>query len=328
MCECLFFRNPDYTGTEALPPAYAGSNIWNLRLCGEPLFFNVMEIFLIDWHRFLFPCLAAFFLSFICSLGGLSGAVLLLPLQVMYFGLSGPSASATNMLFNVVATPLGIIRHIRKKRMLWPLTKILFFSGIPGIIIGSFIRVTLLPDDGIFRYFAGILILYIAVRLLMSTRTKEEPCENRACLFPEDVRTDGGFVRYAFNGRQYCFSIKKIFLLSLAVGIVSGVYGMGGGAVLSPILTGIYGLPVLTVSASSLAANFANCIVGLIMFALYPLLGISGEISPDWAAGFVMGLGGMAGIYLGALVQPYVPERFVKYMLFALMCYIALSFMS
>ena len=63
----------------------------------------------------LVPVLAAIGISFVTSMGGLSGAFLLLPFQMSFLGYTSPGVSATNHLFNVLACPGGIVRYAREK---------------------------------------------------------------------------------------------------------------------------------------------------------------------------------------------------------------------
>jgi uncharacterized protein len=44
---------------------------------------------------------------------GVSGAVFLLPVQVSLLGVPSPAVTPTNLLFNVVATPGGLLRYRR-----------------------------------------------------------------------------------------------------------------------------------------------------------------------------------------------------------------------
>ena len=68
-----------------------------------------------------FPPAAAFVISFFTSMAGISGAFLLLPLQMSVLGFTSPAVSATNLVFNLVATPAGVYRYGREKRVIWPL---------------------------------------------------------------------------------------------------------------------------------------------------------------------------------------------------------------
>ena len=89
----------------------------------------------------LVPVLAAMGISFVTSMGGLSGAFLLLPFQMSFLGYTSPGVSATNHLFNVLACPGGIVRYAREGRLLWPLALTVAVGTLPGIVLGSLIRV-------------------------------------------------------------------------------------------------------------------------------------------------------------------------------------------
>ncbi|MCG6553763.1 MAG: sulfite exporter TauE/SafE family protein, partial [Candidatus Magnetominusculus sp. LBB02] len=84
----------------------------------------------------LIPPLFAFVLSFFCSMGGVSGAVLILPFQVSFLKFTSPSVNSTNLLYNVVGIPGGVYRYIKEGKMVWPLTWIIIIGTIPGVFIG------------------------------------------------------------------------------------------------------------------------------------------------------------------------------------------------
>jgi uncharacterized membrane protein YfcA len=59
----------------------------------------------------LLPPVVAMVVSFFTSMGGISGAFLLLPFQMSVLNYTDPSVSGTNFIFNIVAIP---------KRVGWP----------------------------------------------------------------------------------------------------------------------------------------------------------------------------------------------------------------
>jgi uncharacterized membrane protein YfcA len=50
------------------------------------------------------------------------------------------------------------------------------------------------------------------------------------------------------------------------------------------------------------------------------------SIAPDWLLGILFGLGGMAGMYLGALCQKYVPAKAIKWMLAVVIVFTAAKY--
>ena len=69
----------------------------------------------------IIPFVVAFVVSFFTSMGGVSGAFLLLPFQVSVLGFTSPAVSSTNLVYNIVAIPSGVYRYIKEGRMAWPL---------------------------------------------------------------------------------------------------------------------------------------------------------------------------------------------------------------
>ena len=67
------------------------------------------------------PFGAALCISFFTSMGGISGAFLLLPFHMSVLGYVNPSVSATNQFFNILACPPGVWRYWREGRLIWPL---------------------------------------------------------------------------------------------------------------------------------------------------------------------------------------------------------------
>ncbi len=126
------------------------------------MFFPVAGIEVDPW---ILP-VVAFIISFFASVGGLSGAFLLLPFQVSVLGFTTPSVSATNQLFNIVAIPGGVYRYFKEGRMVWPLTLAVIIGTLPGVFIGAIVRIQFLPDPKNFKFFAVLELNKSFINLL------------------------------------------------------------------------------------------------------------------------------------------------------------------
>ena len=62
------------------------------------------------------PFFVSLGISFFTSMGGITGALLLLPFQMSVLGYVNPSVSATNQFFNVLACPSGVWAYWREDR--------------------------------------------------------------------------------------------------------------------------------------------------------------------------------------------------------------------
>ena len=269
-------------------------------------------------------------------MGGVSGAFLLLPFQVSVLGFNTPAVSATNQLYNIVAIPSGVYRYIKEGRMVWPLTWVVIVGTLPGVLIGAIIRVQYLPDPRNFKMFVGLVLLYIGSRLLkdilkknriqngklsaeeeFQKLTKEFNSKHGKNQLPRVIVKKFSLTRisYDFYGQNFNINTIGIMSLSLIVGIIGGVYGIGGGAIIAPFFISFFGLPVYTVAGAALMGTFVTSVAGVIFYQIiapfYPHM----AISPDWLLGFLFGLGGFGGMYCGARVQKFVPAKAIKWIL-------------
>jgi uncharacterized membrane protein YfcA len=98
--------------------------------------------------------------------------------------------------------------------------------------------------------------------------------------------------------------------LAAAVGCVGGIYGIGGGSILAPILIGSGRRPA-DVAPAALASTFVTSVAGVITFTILAA-NEHGPVAPDWPTGIALGLGGLAGAYTGARLQSRLPDVFVR----------------
>ena len=283
------------------------------------------------------PPAVAFVISFFTSMGGISGAFLLLPFQVSVLGFNSPAVSATNQLFNIVAIPSGVYRYIKEGRMVWPLTWVVIIGTLPGVLIGAIIRIQYLPDPRNFKMFVGLILLYIGSRLLKEILKKnrikkgnlsaEEQFQKLIKEFnskgdenkplPKVIVTEFSLTRiaYDFYGQNFRINTIGIMALSAIVGIIGGVYGIGGGAIIAPFFISFFGLPVYTVAGAALMGTFVTSIAGVLFYQIIAPFYPNMAISPDWLLGLLFGLGGFGGMYCGARAQKFVPAKIIKWIL-------------
>ncbi|MEU5876523.1 TSUP family transporter [Spirillospora sp. NPDC047279] len=231
---------------------------------------------------------------------GVSGAVFLLPVQLSVLNVPNPAVTPTNLLFNVIAGPGALVRYHRHGQLVGGLTRLLIAGTLPGVVAGALIRVFAVPGPTVFRVLVGLLLLPLGVWLCVRTL---RPRLNKA-------------------GEP---SRRFVGTLALGVGVVGGIYGIGGGSILGPILVG-RGMPVAQVAPAALASTFLTSVVGAGTYAVLSLT-VPGDIAPDWTLGVTCGLGGLVGGYLGARLQPRFPEKALRLVLGALATTLALLYL-
>ena len=244
---------------------------------------------------------AALVISIVTAPVGISGAVFLLPIQLSVLNVPTPSVTPTNLLFNVVATPGALARYRQRRQLTGPLARLLITGTLPGVVVGSIIHVYLAPGPVVFRVLAAAVLLPIGIWLL---------CRGRR-------RTTG-----SAEGDRPGMGARTVTALAMGVGCVGGIYGIGGGSILGPILVGS-GMAVAVVAPAALASTFVTSVVGVLTYAALSFVGAGDNVSPNWLLGVVCGVGGLVGGYLGARLQPRLPETALRVLLGS--CAVALA---
>jgi uncharacterized protein len=231
---------------------------------------------------------AAFLIAALATPAGISGAVLLLPFQVSVLGTPSPSVTPTNLLYNVVATPGALYRYWRQGQTGGRLALVLIAGTLPGVIAGSVIRVRLLPGPRVFDLVVGAVLLPLGIWLALTR--------------PAPPAGHGGPLRL--------IPVPVLVVLAAMVGCVGGIYGIGGGSILAPILIGA-GRPASEVAPAALASTFVTSVAGVVTFTVLSLHQ-HGQVAPSWPTGIALGVGGLAGGYLGARVQSRLPDVLIR----------------
>src|SRR5690606_31811675 len=153
----------------------------------------------------------------------------------------------------------ALLRHHREGLLRGPLTRRLVAGTLPGVVIGAAVRVFAVPGATVFRLLVAALLLPLGLWLVGRTL---RPARRSGAAEPSPRALTG---------------------LALGVGVVGGIYGIGGGSVLGPVLAG-RGMPVARVAPAALACTFATSVTGAAAFALLSLTG-TGDTAPVWSLG-------------------------------------------
>jgi uncharacterized protein len=242
--------------------------------------------------------LAGLGVAIVTTPAGVSGAVLLLPVQVSWLGVPSPSVTPTNLLFNLFATPSGVLRYRRTPRPRSQLPARLLAGTVPGVCIGAVIRVEWLSGQRVFYLAAAIVLATMGILLLVS---RPRP----------DVR----------------LGLRVVPAVAFVVGIAGGIYGVGGGSLLAPLLL-LGGYSVFEIAPAALLSTMAASVIGLVTYLVLAAVS-SGDVSiaPDWTVGVAAGLGGVVGAYIGASLQPHIPEARLRNLLALLALVIAARYL-
>ena len=251
------------------------------------------------------PVAVGFLVAALTTPVGVSGAFLLLPFQVSVLGFAGPGVTPTNLLFNVFSTPGAIMGHRRHVAVDRGLVGAIIAGAVPGILVGSLLRVTVFAQPETFKAFVGATLIALGIPLFTWA-----PCRGPRSQPLETV------------------SRWPIALVGLVAGIVGGIYGISGGSIIAPTLVGIFGLSVVRVAPAALIATFITSTAGVASFLLLDAasVGADANAGPDWLLALLFGIGGAAGGLLGARWNRKVPERALRRLLGGLATLLGVSY--
>lgn len=259
--------------------------------------------------------IAACAISFVTSMAGISGAVLLAPLQLSVLGAAGPVVSATSLLFNVIATPGALYRYLREGRLVASLAALLSVGTASGTLLGVWIRVHWLSDASRFKILCAAILLYLGVRLWLDEPRTIVPTRD-ADWVVSTPEFSWRRLTLRFRGEDFACKTGTILVTALIVGILGGAYGIGGGSIIAPFLVSIVGLPLYAVSGPTLLATFVTSVIGVVF---YGHLGAGADVQ----LALRMGAGGLVGTYCGARLQQHVPVRLLQRVLGCILVAIA-----
>lgn len=222
------------------------------------------------------------------GLTGGGGAIFAVPMLV--YGLNLPARDAVGISLAAVGTTalIGFLARWRLGQVEIRTGLLFALAGMAGAPIGTWIA-GLLSETLLLALFAG-LMLVVAVRLWM--QASKPLVELQHC--PPNELHDGPTCQRDATGQLILSSRCAVLLLIVGVltGILSGLFGVGGGFVIVPSLVLFSGMSIHRAVGTSLM--------------VVALVSVSGVASQIWAgrdiSPMITGLfiaGGIGGLFLG-----------------------------
>lgn len=243
---------------------------------------------------------------------GLGGGVILVPTLLLIASVSDAFAWATPqtivgvslivMIFTGLASTLT---YLKVKRVDYKTGFLFLIGSIPGGVVGSWLNQFV--DGDSFQLYFGILMIIISLLLFLK---KKDPPKRE--LLGKHVRT------FTYNGETYQYKVQKPLAIALAfiVGILSGLFGIGGGSIMVPAMILLFGFPVHIATATSMFMIFFVSIVGSTTHIAL------GHIPWEYVLFFIPGA--WFGGKLGAKVNQMLSSKTLEWILRILLIFIGL----
>jgi uncharacterized protein len=228
----------------------------------------------------LFALISGALVGFSLGLIGGGGSILATPLLLYAVGIPSPHvAIGTGALAVSVNAFASLLQHWRAGNVRWKSAVTFAAFGIAGAFLGS--NLGKVVDGQRLLFFFSIVMIVVGVTMLQRKESLSTVGANHSDVTPV------GFLRLG--------------AVAVAVGILSGFFGIGGGFLIVPGLVFATGMPIVNAVGSSLFAVGAFGLTTAVNYA------VSGLI--DWKAAAEFVLGGVGGGYVGMRIACHLAPR-------------------
>jgi len=256
----------------------------------------------------LLLALAGVFAGLVGSLTGVGGAVVIIPVLVLAFGAPFPIAAGAGLV-TVLATSattgaVYVRRHLTDLRI----GMFLEIATVPGALVGAALTVVLVRHDlnnALLVALGGVLLVVFAsslVRLQEPTAGDTRPDRRSVELGLSGVYHDEQL------GRSVAYQAARTdpaLGVSFGAGLISGMFGIGGGVFKVYALEHYLRLPMKVATATS------NFMIGVTAAAGAGVLLAAGYVDPYVAAPAAIGTA--VGAVAGSRLLPGLKNQTVRY---------------
>ena len=223
----------------------------------------------------LLSLLSGGLVGFVLGLVGGGGSIIAVPLLLFVVGVASPHvAIGTSAIAVSLSAMFNLVSHARAGKVKWPCAVSFSAAGIAGAVAGSSLAIRV-PGEPLLAFF-GLLMVVVGTVMFLKKDAEGNPD-----------------VRLSFSTAQELLPL--LLLIGLAVGALSGFFGIGGGFLIVPGIMLATGMPLANAIATSLVAVAAFGATTAFNYA------VSGFV--DWriAGFFIAGgvIGGLAGNLAG-----------------------------
>lgn len=241
-------------------------------------------------EQLLFLALGAFIGTFGTMLG-VGGGFLLMPVLIWLYPNDNPEVLAATSLavvfFNAFS---GSIAYSRMKRIDFRSGVIFAAAALPGAVLGA-LSTAYIPR-AIFDAVIGCLLLVAAFVLAVRPRVykngETHPQTGDRTVHLTDARGES----YSFS-----FSLRRGVLISIVVGYISSILGIGGGIIHIPAMVQLLGFPVHIATATSHFVLAITAFGGTVTHA------VSGNLSDSLLRILPLSIGVIVGAQAGARIS-------------------------
>ncbi len=184
------------------------------------------------------------------SLIGLGGGIIIVPmlLNIDHFLSAFTTvpihvAVGTSLITIVFSSLSSTLSYHKQKRIDYKSGILFLIGSVPGSLLGTYINSLLNTER--FTLFFGIFLICISVFLFVSSKLNKKIKEVHKGIIRIYTNDEG-------EAYTYSYSLPLAISLSICIGIISGLFGIGGGILLVPMMAFLFGFPPQLAVATSM----------------------------------------------------------------------------
>ena len=246
-------------------------------------------------------------------LGGLGGggAILTVPALVYVIGQPAQEATTSSLVIVGLTAVVGVFSYVASHRVRWKMGMVFGVVGIPATCLGSFLN---------HRVDENLLLLGFSALMLAATATMigdgaqpanatgADPSRSATTARETHPRSSAPVAVMERTETETCYWARPAALVvvatALAVGVLTGFFGVGGGFVILPALVLVLKLPMQQAVGTSLMIVALNSGTSLVARA--------GTAHFDWEVIVPFTIAAMAATLAGKQVADRLPARKLK----------------
>lgn len=234
------------------------------------------------------------------ALLGVSGGIIMLPVNQFILGFSPTIAVGTSLFAAIFTTISGAFGHFRDGNVRVKSALLIGCGGLVGVLLGSYVFKAYLSDNiAILQMLLGLLFLSMAVRMSWDTYREWRKVETKSP--PPQA--------------PYKYRSLLLILLGLLTGTMAGVFGIGGGFILVPVLIWYFAAEPYEAVGTTLLAMLPYIATGALIK--------TGQNFVNLPCGLLLGLGAIAGAQLGVVISHKINPLVFKLVFSLLFLYLA-----
>ncbi len=233
------------------------------------------------------------------TLIGAGGGFILMPILLLIYPEESPQGLTAISLAVVFMNALsGSIAYGLKKRIEYRSMVLFSIAAAPGTLLGAYV-VQFFPREK-FQLLFGILMGLMAIYLLFPRNSKNKVKSLADLKYPIRRLIDS-------TGHEHliCYNMPLGLGISVVVGFLSSLLGIGGGIVHVPAMVNLLNFPVHIATATSHSILAVMAAIGTAEHIF------SGELENSWQRILLLAPGVIVGAQLGAYLSPRMKDVWI-----------------